>query len=106
MIPTIGLTVIVTGYSSNGAEEHPAVITRSWSTRDTREGAAAVNLTIFPDQCMPVLRSSVMLFETRDEARAWLHGNLHAIAAFWPHTGAGAGPEAAALGAPARLAAA
>lgn len=105
MIPRIGRTVIVTGYSSNGATDQPAIITRTYSSKDTREGAAAVNLTILPDCGMPVLRSSVMLFETRHEADAWRFGNVHAIAAFWPEGDGGPEPEAAVAAAPAQLAA-
>ncbi len=98
MIPTISRNVIVLGIESNGALEHPAVITRSFGgRRDTKDGAIAVNLTIFPDCSMPMLRSSVMLFESREEAQAYLAHNLHAIAAFWPERVSGEPPAVAAV---------
>lgn len=84
MIPTIGRTVIVHGIGSNGALEHPAVITRSWGTQDTKNGPIAVNLTVFVDCALPEIHSSVMLFETEAEARAWCSGAPGAKAAFWP----------------------
>lgn len=84
MIPRIGLTVIVLGIESNGALEHPAVITRDWSGRDTQDTPACVNLTIFPDCAMPQLRGSVTLFETRLQAMAFRGGQPGALAAFWP----------------------
>lgn len=105
MIPRQGLSVIVLGIEANGIGEQPAIITRTWSKRDTKDGAIAVNLTVFPDTCMPMLRSSVMLFETRREASAYRGGNLHAIAAFWPDNGSDDSPDAAVAGAPAQLAA-
>ena len=86
--PTLGRTVTVYGLSSNGALEHPAVITRVWSDRDTAGGPVAVNLTIFPDFADPVYRSSVMLYETDQEARASCHGIQGAIAAYWPQQAA------------------
>lgn len=85
MIPTIGRTVIVLGLSSNGAEEHPAVITRSWGgTRGTESGPICVNLTVFPDCAAPLYFPSVMLFHTRDQALQHRGGNPHSICAFWP----------------------
>lgn len=84
MKPTIGRTVIVHGIESNGAVDHPAVITRCWSERDTSEGAVAVNLTVFPDSQMPQVHSSVMLFESRSEAQAYAGGQSGVKVAHWP----------------------
>lgn len=84
MLPTIGRTVIVHGIVSNGSLDHPAVITRAWSKHDTAQGPVAVNLTVFPDNAPPQLLSSVMLFETVDEARAHCAGRMGAYAAHWP----------------------
>ena len=101
MIPTQGRSVTVIGVPSNGISEQAAVITRVWSTgRDTRLGAVAVNLTVFPDCSMPQLHSSVLLYETRDEAMA----SGDRVAAFWPQREPQE-PEAAASIAPAQLAA-
>ncbi|MCW5657438.1 MAG: hypothetical protein KIT60_07025 [Burkholderiaceae bacterium] len=89
MIPTQGRMVRVLGVMSNGSDEQAAVITRAWSSRDTRDGAIAVNLTVLPDMGMPLLYSSVMLFDNRDLAMAWLGEQPHrrgAIVAFWPET--------------------
>lgn len=85
MIPTIGRTVIVHGISSNGVVDHPAIITRVWSTgRDTKDGPIAVNLQVFVD-CAPMqVRTSVMLFETAEQAYASCAGNPFAVAAHWP----------------------
>ncbi len=82
--PTLGADVIVYGISSNGALEHPAKVTRVFSDRDTAGGPVAVNLTIFPDFADPIYRSSVMLYEADQEARASCHGIKGAIAAYWP----------------------
>lgn len=86
MKATIGRIVTVLGVSSNGATEAPGIITRAWSERDTREGAVAVNVTVFPDVAPPAALSSVMLFETREAARAWRFANT-APAAHWPEQG-------------------
>lgn len=40
--PSLGRIVLFRSHESNGAKEHPAMITRVWS--DT-----CVNLTVFPD---------------------------------------------------------
>lgn len=84
MIPTQGRQVIILGVKSNGIEEQPAIITRAWSTRDTREGPVMVNLTVFPDCGMPQLHSSVHLFETAEEAHAFRGGQPGMKAAHWP----------------------
>lgn len=104
MIATQGRTVKVLGVDSNGISEQAAVITRAWSARDTREGAVMVNLTVFPDSAMPMLLSSVQLFDTREQASAYRGGNPYAKAAFWPEREPHE-PEAAAAAAPAQLAA-
>lgn len=84
MIPTKGRTVTFRGIESNGSDEHPAMITRAWSTRDTSEGPVAVNLTVFPDMGRPECFSSVLLFHKREDAMAYCAVNLHARVAFWP----------------------
>lgn len=83
MIPTQGRTVIVAGIHSNGLDHHPAVITRAWGQGDTKQGAIAVNLTIFPDTAPPTHRTSVMLFETEKQAREQQNGS-HNLVAWWP----------------------
>lgn len=83
-IATLGRTVTVLGVNSNGSDEHPGVITRAWSGRDTKEGAVAVNLTVLPDLAPPVCHSSVMLHHTEQEARAYRAAQPNSIVAFWP----------------------
>lgn len=83
-IPTLGRTVIVRGIGANGASESPAIITRAWSSRDTADGAVAVNLTVLPDMSPPVARSSVMLFDTEALASIYCGANPQALAAYWP----------------------
>ena len=83
-IPTIGRTVIVRGIGGNGADESPAIITRAWSSRDTADGAVAVNLTVLPDMQPPVPRSSVMLFDTEALASSYCGSHPHSLAAYWP----------------------
>ena len=83
-IPQIGSTVIVRGIQSNGATEHPAIITRAWSTQDTDRGAVAVNLTVLPDCGAPLLRTSVMLFSAEHQALEYCGGKNNAVAAYWP----------------------
>lgn len=84
MVPKIGMVVIVRGVHSNGAAEAPAIITRAWSGRDTREGAVAVNLAVFPDAAPPRTHTSVMLFETQLQACEYRGANPQALAAHWP----------------------
>lgn len=82
MKATIGSTVIALGVYSNGASVAPGIITRVWSTTDMKHGPVAVNLTVFPDNQLPILRSSVMLYETEQDAvKAAQSGNV----AYWPH---------------------
>lgn len=69
MIPHVGQTVLVHGIKSNGADVHPAIITRNWSTgMDLNAGIIAVNLTIFPDDDAPIHRTSVPLCKDRATA--------------------------------------
>lgn len=79
MKASIGRMVIVQGIHSNGATEHPAVITRVWSGHDTDEAPVCVNLTVFPDSAPPMMRSSVPLYST-----AALAANQAALVAYWP----------------------
>lgn len=81
---TAGRTVICRGIESNGALEHPAIVTRAWSDRDLAEGPIAVNLTVLPDAAMPVLRGSVLMFDTREAGLAYLFEQPHALVAFFP----------------------
>ncbi len=59
MKPSLGRIVLFRSELSNGALEHPAIITRVWS--DT-----CVNLTVFLDFGAPSLKTSV----TFDESEA------------------------------------
>lgn len=66
--PSLGRIVLFRSHESNGATEHPAIITRVWS--DT-----CVNLTVFPDySASPVLKSSVGFnddMEDKTVGNAW-----------------------------------
>lgn len=54
MKPSIGRIVIFGHLSSNGVNEHPAIINRVWSDE-------CVNLTVFPDCGEIVSKTSVVL---------------------------------------------
>lgn len=81
MKPSLGRTVIVKGLQSNGSDEHPAVITRVWSDKDTADAPVLVNLTVFPDCGDPKVRGSVKLFDSRE---AVVVDYPNEVVAFWP----------------------
>lgn len=65
--PSLGRIVLFRSELSNGATEHPAIISRVWS--DT-----CVNLTVFPDCGVPVCKTSVVQNEDMQEGNqtyAW-----------------------------------
>lgn len=64
MKPSLGRVVLYHGVISNGAAEHPAIVTRVWS--DT-----CVNLTVLPDFGAPELRTSVNQDESTVQATGW-----------------------------------
>lgn len=66
MKPSLGRIVLFRSYNSNGSIEHPAIITRVWS--DT-----CVNLIVFLDMAIPMLKSSVIQDEdvSSDNNYAW-----------------------------------
>lgn len=83
MKPTRGLPVIVKGITSNGSDEHPAIVTRPWSDRDTDFGPVLVNVTVFPDLSHLKVLGSIPLYSTREEAEAaQVEDPLHAPVAF------------------------
>lgn len=87
MKASIGRTIIVLGIHSNGSDEHPGVITRVWSNKDTAEEPVMVNATVFPDCSAPVSRGSIMLHDSRAAAAQWASQQPpgHAsVLAFWP----------------------
>lgn len=84
MKASLGRTVIVHNLPSNGAMDHPAVITRAWSERSTAEGPVAVNLTVFPDCAAPLQRGSVMLFDNAAAAHDHVVENPRSVVAHWP----------------------
>jgi hypothetical protein len=84
MKATIGRTVILHGIFSNGSAEHPAIINRAWSDRDTAEGPVCINVTVFPDCGEPQCKTSVYLFETKELAHAHHFENPHAPVCYWP----------------------
>lgn len=95
-IATIGRIVHVRGINSNGSDVQPAIITRAWSTRPTEEGPVGVNLTVFSDTAAPLLRGSVMLYDTEDLAGQACVGRSHEVVAYWPPQGPAirtSGPE-------------
>ncbi len=66
MKPSIGRIVLFRGEKSNGANEHPAIVTRVWS--DT-----CVNLTVFLDNGAPFVVTSATQDEDVESGslRAW-----------------------------------
>lgn len=56
MKPSLGRIVLFRSLDSNGSLEHPAIITRVWSD-------VCVNLLVFPDNFLPVAKTSVVLEE-------------------------------------------
>ena len=84
MKASIGRTVIVHGLQSNGAFDHPAVITRAWSSQSTAEGPVAVNLTVFPDNAAPQSHGTVMLYHDEHQAHAACMGRAALVVAHWP----------------------
>lgn len=64
MKPSPGRIVLFHGVVSNGAREHPAIVTRVWS--DT-----CVNLTVFPDYMGPQLYTSVNQDESNSQDIGW-----------------------------------
>ena len=62
--PSLGRIVIFHGLESNGINEHPAIINRVWS--DT-----TVNLTVFPDNNSPIVKTSVVLDESKQQTAGW-----------------------------------
>ena len=83
MKASIGRIVTVIGVHSNGTGTQPAIITRAWFAHDTKDGPGAVNLTVFPDAAPPVSQTSVMLYETSEEAQAHVNRS-GGLAAHWP----------------------
>lgn len=84
MKASIGRIVITKGaITSNGTDEHPAIINRTWSNADTEEGPVYVNTTVLPDCGVPTCVTSIALFDNRAAAEAAFtsHGGR---VAFWP----------------------
>ena len=76
MKASLGRVVIINGISSNGANEHPAIINRVWSDADPGEATVLVNVVVFPDcASSPKSQGSVRLFNTKAEAVAAQQAN-------------------------------
>lgn len=90
MKPSIGRIVIVLGGPAvtNGTNIAPAIITRTWSDRDTREDdpdakPILINATAFPDLAGAQHLGSIRLFDTKEQAeKAYEHGGP--AVAYWP----------------------
>ena len=77
--PSVGRIVHVIGpdAETNGSAFAPAIITRVWNE-------TMVNLTMFPDDRQPVVKTSVVFCHgTEDDARKY-RTNEYALVAFWP----------------------
>lgn len=90
MKPTIGRIVIALGgpVVSNGTNVAPAIITRVWSDRDTREedqdaAPILINATAFPDMAGAQILSSTRLFDTKEQAEKAYEPGGPAVA-YWP----------------------
>ena len=68
--PRLGQSVVVRGYTTNGTDEHPGIITR---VHGAGEGAC-VNVTAFPDLQSPKIFSSIPVYTSRVAARDALTG--------------------------------
>ncbi len=64
MKPSLGRIVLFHNFDSNATKEHPAIITRVWS--DT-----CINLTVFPDYSVSIVRSSVNQDEEMKQEFGW-----------------------------------
>jgi hypothetical protein len=84
MKPFLGATVIVAGIPSNGSSAHPALVNRVWGKGDTAEEPVCINVTVFPDCAEPTCRTSVLLFQTAEQARAHIEQHAGGVAAYWP----------------------
>lgn len=86
MKASAGRFVTLKGEWCNSKDEHPAVITAVHGSHDPADGAPVlVNLTAFYDLCPAcACHSSVMLFETRQQAEAHRVTNPRSLVAFWP----------------------
>lgn len=82
--PSIGRIVITLGIDSNGSNEHPAIVNVVWG--EGPNSSWMVNLTVFPDCAPPVSKTSVCLFDSRVEAKAYCDQQTVSVlvAAFWP----------------------
>lgn len=87
MVPYITAMVVSVGPPSNGAIKHAAIVTRVFSDDDTAGGPVLVNLTVFPDQVVPISMQSVLLFEAEQDAMAYRALHHSADVAFWPSKG-------------------
>ncbi len=67
---SIGRVVVVRGVSSNGSNEHPALVNRAWADHDTIDGPVLANLTVFPDMGAPKCLGSVTVYDALAEAMA------------------------------------
>lgn len=67
---SLGRVVIVrTPDNYNGSQLHPAIINRVWGTGDTRDGGGqCANVTVLADCALPFSMTSVMIFDTPEEA--------------------------------------
>lgn len=82
MIPSLGRIVIVQGPESNGANQHPAIVTRVWGEKgeDTRNAPVFINATVFEDMATPKLHGTIPLYDTFEEGEA----STNRVFAFWP----------------------
>jgi hypothetical protein len=64
----LGDTVIIFGVHSNGATEHPAIITRLWGQSDPGVTPLHINVHVLPDDYVSHTRSSVMLYGSLKQA--------------------------------------
>lgn len=76
MNPTLGRTVHVVGYTSNGSNTHPGIVTRAWSE-------TCVNLTLFPDNGGPLCMTSIRFEQTQPLAEAY-SAQSGQPCAYWP----------------------
>lgn len=86
MKPSIGRIVIVRNHGL-GSVDAAAIVTRVWGQRDPADGEpSCVNVQVLPDCNAPTCKTSVPLYETREQAEQWLElmvGHTPTVA-WWP----------------------
>lgn len=84
--PSIGRVIVVKGMSSNGQDEHPAIVNCVHGNDHIGPDVWLLNATMFPDNDSSRNVLSLNMFDTRELAIKWRNdqGDTHPLVAFWP----------------------